>query len=273
MHARLLLPYIIVAILFGGVAIDYWLTINRTNDSPSPKRLKLHSLFIALAVIGQAWLLWQDIFSWGLNLTVANASATIVWLTVLIYCLFNVKYHVHSLQAFVLPPAALMVLLQGWSLQTHWLQYEHQSLFILHICIAFLAYSLFTFSALHALLMATAERNLHLRQSVIKLPDFPPLMIMENMLFKMVAVGFILLSVTLITGMMFSEQIFQQPLRFNHKNVFTILSWLIYAALLIGRVRYGWRGRTAIRWTLWGFLSLLLAYLGSKFVLEILLNR
>jgi ABC-type uncharacterized transport system permease subunit len=93
------------------------------------------------------------------------------------------------------------------------------------------------------------------------------------MLFKMVAAGFVLLSVTLITGMLFSEQIFHQPLRFNHKNVFTILSWLIYGALLIGRVRYGWRGRTAIRWTLWGFLSLLLAYLGSKFVLEILLNR
>jgi ABC-type uncharacterized transport system permease subunit len=166
-----------------------------------------------------------------------------------------------------------MVLIQGWSLQTHWLQYEQQALFITHICIAFLAYSLFTFTALHALLMATAERNLHLRQSMIKLPDFPPLMVMESMLFKMVAAGFVLLSVTLITGMLFSEQIFHQPLRFNHKNVFTILSWLIYGALLIGRVRYGWRGRTAIRWTLWGFLSLLLAYLGSKFVLEILLNR
>lgn len=273
MHTRLLLPYLIVALLFGGVAIDYWLAINRANQSPTSTRLNIHSGLVALALIGQGLLLWQDIFAWGLNLTVANASATILWLTVLIYWLFNLRHHVHSLQAFVLPPATLMVLIQGWSLQTHWLQYEQQALFITHICIAFLAYSLFTFTALHALLMATVERNLHLRQSIIKLPDFPPLMVMESMLFKMVAAGFVLLSVTLITGMLFSEQIFHQPLRFNHKNVFTILSWLIYGALLIGRVRYGWRGRTAIRWTLWGFLSLLLAYLGSKFVLEILLNR
>jgi ABC-type uncharacterized transport system permease subunit len=121
--------------------------------------------------------------------------------------------------------------------------------------------------------MATAERNLHMRQSIIKLPDFPPLMVMETMLFRMLGVGFVLLSITLITGMLFSEHIFHQPMRFNHKNVFTILSWLIYGALLIGRLRYGWRGRTAIRWTLWGFLSLFLAYLGSKFVLEILLGR
>ncbi len=273
MHTRLLLPYLIVAFLYAGVAFDYWFSVNQPNHKSTSARLLNHTLFIALALLGQAALLWQDTFAWGLNLTVANASATILWLTVLIYWLYNLRYHVHSLQAFVLPPAALMVLLQGFSQQTHWLQYDNQTLFIAHISIAFIAYSLFTFSALHALLMATAERNLHMRQSIIKLPDFPPLMVMETMLFRMLGVGFVLLSITLVTGMLFSEHIFHQPLRFNHKNVFTILSWLIYGALLIGRLRYGWRGRTAIRWTLWGFLSLFLAYLGSKFVLEILLGR
>lgn len=273
MHTRLLFPYLLVGLVYAGVALDYWFKINSDHAKRKPTWLSWHSGLIALVLLGQAYLLWQDIFAYGLNLTVANASATILWMTVLIYWLFNLKQHVHSLQAFVLPPAALMVVMQGWSDQTHWLEYPHQSLFIMHISIAFIAYSLFTFTALHALLMATAERNLHQQQSLIKLPDFPPLMVMESMLFKMVGAGFILLTVTLVTGMLFSEQIFHQPLRFNHKNLFTILSWLIYAGLLLGRYRYGWRGRTAIRWTLWGFVCLLLAYLGSKFVLEVLLGR
>lgn len=98
-------------------------------------------------------------------------------------------------------------------------------------------------------------------------------MTMESLLFKTISLGFVLLTFTLVSGMLFSEQIFHQALKFNHKNIFTIISWLIFGSLLVGRARYGWRGCTAIRWTLTGFLVLMLAYLGSKFVLEVLLNR
>jgi ABC-type uncharacterized transport system permease subunit len=98
-------------------------------------------------------------------------------------------------------------------------------------------------------------------------------MAMESLLFRIIGLGFFLLTLTLISGMLFSEQIFHQALKFNHKNIFTIISWVIFGSLLIGRVQYGWRGRTAIRWTLTGFGVLLLAYVGSKFVLEVLLNR
>ena len=96
---------------------------------------------------------------------------------------------------------------------------------------------------------------------------------MESLLFQIIRLGFILLSITLLSGMLFSEEIFGQPLQFNHKAVFSIASWVIYAALLFGRVRYGWRGMKAIRWTLAGFALLLLAYLGSKFILQVLLGR
>ena len=78
---------------------------------------------------------------------------------------------------------------------------------------------------------------------------------------------------TLITGAVFSETIFQQAMKFNHKTLFAIISWLIFAALLTGRLRYGWRGRKALRWTLSGFSALLLAYVGSRFVLEVILSR
>jgi ABC-type uncharacterized transport system permease subunit len=151
--------------------------------------------------------------------------------------------------------------------------FANDPLFIAHITIAMLAYSLLTFAALHAIFMAAAERALHKKTSLLNLAKFPPLMTMESLLFKTISLGFVLLTFTLVSGMLFSEQIFHQALKFNHKNIFTIISWLIFGSLLVGRARYGWRGRTAIRWTLIGFVVLMLAYLGSKFVLEVLLNR
>jgi ABC-type uncharacterized transport system permease subunit len=99
------------------------------------------------------------------------------------------------------------------------------------------------------------------------------LMVMESLLFKIIGIGFLLLTVTLISGMLFSEQIFGKPVQINHKTIFSILSWFIYAGLLFGRYQYGWRGQKAIRWTLTGFVLLLLAYIGSKFVLEVILGR
>ena len=78
---------------------------------------------------------------------------------------------------------------------------------------------------------------------------------------------------TLVTGVIYSEELFGRAARFNHKTVFGVLSWIIFAALLGGRHVYGWRGRVAVRWTLAGFLMLVLAYVGSKFVLEVILGR
>ena len=98
-------------------------------------------------------------------------------------------------------------------------------------------------------------------------------MVMETLLFQIISLGFVLLTITLISGMLFSEEIFGKPMQLNHKSVFSIASWFIYAALLFGRYQYGWRGIKAIRWTLTGFVLLLLAYLGSKFILQVILGR
>ena len=98
-------------------------------------------------------------------------------------------------------------------------------------------------------------------------------MVMESLLFKIIGLGFILLTITLISGMLFSEEIFGKPMQLNHKTVFSIASWLIYGWLLYGRIRYGWRGLKAIRLTLGGFVLLLFAYVGTKFILEFILHR
>jgi ABC-type uncharacterized transport system permease subunit len=96
---------------------------------------------------------------------------------------------------------------------------------------------------------------------------------MEKILFRIIWTGFLLLTMTLLSGIIFSQEVFGQSVTFSHKTLFGFISWGVFAALLIGRQFYGWRGRTAIRWTLAGFIILLLAYIGSKFVLEIILDR
>lgn len=228
---------------------------------------------IALGLALHGWLLHQAIFAEHVDFGLVNALSAIFWLTVLIYWLADLKHGLHSLQAFVLPPAALFALLPAFSSKVHLLPSNEGKLFVLHIGIALLAYSLFTFAALHALLMTIAERGLHNKPTPFKLPDFPPLMVMENLLFRVLTIGFILLTFTLASGMLFSEEIFGKPLQFNHKAVFSIASWMIYGWLLFGRFKYGWRGRTAIRWTLWGFVLLLLAYVGSRFVSQVILGH
>jgi ABC-type uncharacterized transport system permease subunit len=192
---------------------------------------------------------------------------------VLIYWVANLKHALQSLQAFVLPPAALFALLPAFEVSNHFLPEANQPLFIAHIGIALLAYSLFTFAALHALLMMFTERSLHNKPSAIKLPSFPPLLVMESLLFRVITIAFVLLTFTLISGMLFSEQIFGKPLQFTHKIVFSIAAWIIYGWLLYGRYQYGWRGKKAIKLTLIGFVLLLLAYVVSKFILQVLLHR
>lgn len=274
-----LILYIAVAFIYLMVAADYWRYSKKNTNSKatleaaSTQTLTLHSAMIALALALHGWLIFNGLFGNGFNLGFYNALSAIFWLTVLIYWVSDLKHELHSLQAFVLPPAAVFAILPALTTQNHYLPTGEAGLFLAHIGIAILAYSLFTFAALHAALMTIAERSLHNKPTVIKLPSFPPLMVMETLLFRIITLGFILLTITMVSGMLFSEQIFGKPLQFNHKIIFSIASWLIYGALLIGRYRYGWRGLKAIRWTLTGFVLLLLAYVGSKFVLEVLLHR
>jgi ABC-type uncharacterized transport system permease subunit len=134
-----------------------------------------------------------------------------------------------------------------------------------------IAYSLFVIALLHATLMALVERRLHQKGSVFA--SLPPLLTLEELLFRVIGAAFVFLTLTLITGIAFSEELFGRALRADHKTVFAVLSWVIFGLLLAGRLLYGWRGRTALRWTLSGFVMLLFAYVGSRFVLEVLLHR
>src|SRR5690606_14723734 len=113
-------------------------------------------------------------------------------------------------------------------------------LFRAHFLIAMLAYSLFTLAALHAMLMMVAERRLRRGRLPRIIANLPPLLTMETLLFRLIHIAFVLLTLTLLSGVFFSESLFGKILTFNHKIVFAFLSWLIFACLLFGRHLRGW---------------------------------
>lgn len=140
-----------------------------------------------------------------------------------------------------------------------------------HAAIALLAYSVLSLAALQALIVAAAEHGLRRHRGFRLLTALPPLSAMESLLFQLIGVGFALLTLTLLSGLLFIHDWMAQHL--VHKTVLTVVSWLVFGVLLFGRWRFGWRGRQALRWTLSGMLVLLLAFFGSKFVLELILRR
>lgn len=142
---------------------------------------------------------------------------------------------------------------------------------LLHIILAILAISIITIAAFQSLLLAILNHQLKHKQAFSLVSHLPPLQTMEALLFEIVWVGLLLLTGVIISGVLFMDDFFGQHL--PHKTVLSIISWVVFAILLWGRHQLGWRGNRAIRWTLVGFLFLVLAYFGSKFVLELILER
>lgn len=271
-----LLPNILAAILYAGLGFHFWQTRWRETDKPlvaQPMQpwertaigttLLIHGLGIYIELFGAGPMR----FSFGLALSL------MLWLAVLIYWLESFHAKMEGLQPMVLPLAAACALVPVLFPHVRAVAHTDSWGFRLHFIAAMLAYSLFTLSALHAVFMGYAERKLHQRALTKSLASLPPLLTMESLLFRMIVIGFVLLTVALITGVVYSEEIFGKALTLDHKTLFAFISWGIFAALLIGRHARGWRGRVALRWTLAGFMVLLLAYIGSRFVLEIVLGR
>jgi ABC-type uncharacterized transport system permease subunit len=175
------------------------------------------------------------------------------------------------LQSWVSGLAAFSVLGMAFFTETHVIPSSQALALRAHLVVSFLAYGLLAVAALHAVLMTMLEKQLH-RGGILQ-NGAPPLLTLEAMLFRTIGVGFALLTLAVFSGVFFSEELFGKALQFSHKTVFAILSWLVFGGLLLGRHFRGWRGRTALVWTITGFTLLLLAYLGTQFVLEVILRR
>jgi ABC-type uncharacterized transport system permease subunit len=257
--------------MYVGLAWHFWNTRWRRAAPKGLRGWERSALLVPLALHG--WLLYQGVFARELRFGFAQALSVMMFLGVAVYWIESLFYSLEGMQPLVLPLAAvaapLPALFPGLASSG---AHAQATEFRLHLALAMIAYGLFVIALLHATLMAVAERQLH-RKGTAAFPHLPPLLTLETLLFRMIGAAFVFLTLTLITGIAFSETLFGRALRFEHKTVFALLSWLVFGLLLAGRWRYGWRGRTALRWTLTGFVLLILAYVGSRFVLEVLLGR
>ena len=223
---------------------------------------------LAALLHGAAHLLaWRE--AGGANLHFFSALSLVGLGMAALTVLVGVRGRMAALGVIVLPIAATTLLLYGWvgRQDPQPLDWRVQ----LHAWCALLAYATLAIAALLAILSWSQERALRRRRLHGWLRALPPLVELETLLFRTIAVGFILLTATLLTGVLFVEDLMAQHLA--HKTVFSVLSWLGFGALLAGRWRYGWRGAKAVRWTLIAMTLLVLAFFGSNLVLELVLQR
>jgi len=206
----------------------------------------------------------------GIQLSFFAVSSQIFWVINAIVLLSSLKKALHNLFIFLLPCSAVAII-------TTLLSHSHSSILQLnytlasHVILSILAYSLLTIATLQAVLLAYQNRHLKNKSGLHYVRYLPPLQTMESLLFEFVLAGEILLTLSIISGFVFLDSLFAQHV--VHHTIFSIIAWFVYGFLLIGKYKLGWRGITAIRWTLAGFVFLMLAYFGSKLVLEIILHR
>lgn len=207
----------------------------------------------------------------GIDLGILRMLSLVFWFISVIGVLNGLRRPLDTALALLFPLCALSIIISIAirGPETHF-QYLSIGVFS-HIVFSILAYSLFSLCALQALVLAIQEHALKSRHHKGVLNAIPPLQTMETMLFELLWVGFVLLSLAILTGVIYVENLFAQHL--VHKTVFSLISWCIFAGLLWGHQQLGWRGHTAVRWTLTGFGALVLAYFGTKLVLEVILHR
>lgn len=226
---------------------------------------------VGLGVIPHAAGIYATIFAQeGLMLGFFRVASLIFLVINLLVGLSCLRKPLHNLFVFILPLSTMSLIVslvfESPITQSNTLDNGMVS----HILLSLIAYSLLTIASLQALLLAYQNKQLKARHFHNVVGILPPVETMEKLLFELVWSGFIFLSLSLGTGIIYIENILEQQL--SHKTVFSILSWVIYAVLLLGRHFLGWRGKLAVQCIIGGFIALMLSYFGSKLVIEIIIG-
>ncbi len=230
--------------------------------------------FSLLAVLIHMGILYSNIIldsGEGLNFGFFNAISLMSWLIAVLITVAAYSKPLENLGIVMFPIAGLAILLEMYFPSNHIVLNDEVEHLRFHILISIMAYSLLTLAAIQACLLAIQNQYLRNKHPGGFIRALPPLETMETLLFQLLGLGFVFISLALITGVVYLENIFEQHL--VHKTVLSLISWGLVGILLWGRWRFGWRGRTAVRWTLAAFVVLVLSYFGSKLVLEIILQR
>lgn len=264
--ATFLSTFTISAYLVSGV----WITVLFMHQSIGTQRSPWLPLLPALlATISHSILL--SIWSFDaqqIDLGFFNVLSLVSWVAATMVLLFNIKKPAMSLGIIIFPFSALSVLLHSIGLDKgHMMNVDVEVK--THILLSILAFSLLVIASVQAVLFAMQEKQLRNHHANGFIRRLPPMETMETFLFQLIRWGFIALTLSIFNGLLFLEDMFQQHM--VHKSILSVVAWFVFATLLWGRRQFGWRGRVAIRWTLAGFITLLLAYFGSKMVLELIL--
>ncbi|MGY0218808.1 cytochrome C assembly family protein [Endozoicomonadaceae bacterium StTr2] len=247
------------------------ITQGRSLQGRAVKRSQVQLLVLAGACL-QALSIYLVIHKpSGINLNFFTVGSLSSWMVILVVLLSSLRKPVSNLFIGLLPLAMMAVISSVLFTGPEDLLKIKSLGMIFHIVISVLAYSVLTVAAFQSALMSYQEHQLHRRQFGGIIKAFPPLQTMELLLFEFLWVGVILLTIALGTGFYFVQDMFAAGV--IHKTVLAVLAWIMFSILLAGRHWLGWRGQTAMKLTLSGFVLLMLAYFGSKFVVDLVLTR
>lgn len=231
---------------------------------------------IICACAGAALHLFAQLQHWNLStvpdVSLLNLLSLCALVIVIMLCSSLLSKNSLYDASLVALPLAAGVLILEWSIPVKSLLLTETSTgTVAHILSSVIAFGLLSIAGVYALFIAIIDHFLRRHHLTSLVRSLPPLEILERLLFRLIASGFVLLTLSLLSGLAFVSDLFAQHL--VHKTILSTLAWLIFGLLLWGRWRYGWRGRQTVRWTLAGIFLLVLSYFGSKLVLEVFLGR
>lgn len=260
--------YLTLSILFYAIAISLllkqWLA-TKTEPNKSP-------LYVAaVATLFHAVILYSTIFTaQGIDIGFFSALTFTAWLMATLLVIASFSLPIGCLGLLVYPFALVTLILRAISDQQHLLTDLLEPGLQAHILFSLLAYSLLSIAVAQAILLYIQDKYLHNKHPSGFLHSLPSLESMETLLFRLIGLGVIALSVSLLTGFIYLNDMFAQHL--VHKTILSLIAWAIFVTLLWGHYKFGWRGKIAIKWSMSGFILLMLAYFGSKFVIELVLR-
>ena len=242
---------------------------NLTSHSQDRRKVLASTIVAVIAHLAVILLITRQ--PGGLDFGFFKVASLISWVIVVAVLMSSWKKPLDNLFLYLFPLAIACLLASLFITSSYEPQGDYTTGVALHILLGILAVSVITIAAFQTILISFLNRLLKEKKSFTLVSHLPPLETMEALLFEMLWLGLLLLTGVLLTGVLFMEDFFGQHL--SHKAALSSISWVVFSILLWGRHQLGWRGKTANRWLLTGFAFLILAYFGSKFMLEIILDR
>ncbi|NAR59598.1 cytochrome C assembly family protein [Acinetobacter haemolyticus] len=266
------LPLVYTILALVAYTSSFWYLFIRLMSKRTPN-LWCYGLLVGLGLLLHGVVLYQDMMTpMGINYDVFNLISFTSGLMLTLSLILSLIRPVLPLNLIGTPVAAFGLILGFVYSKPNQFIELHSLGLDLHIILSLSAYAVLLMATIHAVLLWFQDRELKKKQKKrIWVNLLPPFQVMESLLFDLIITGFGLLTAALLFGFFTIDNFFAQHLA--HKTAFSIISWFLYGALLIGHYKFGWRGLKAIRFTITGFILLAIGFIGSKFVLEMILGR